>query len=159
MKKLRVYLDTSVINFVFADDAPEFQRATVAFFEHHAQLCEMYVSDVVILEIDRTADPGHRRRLLSIITDHDINLLPNDEIEEIRQLACCYIEKKVIPEAKMEDALHVAYATVHEMDVLLSWNFKHLANVNKESKVAAVNMEEGYRYPLRLTSPLEVQYE
>jgi len=45
------------------------------------------------------------------------------------------------------------------MDVLLSWNFKHLANVNREEKIHMVNMEAGYRYPLRLLSPLEVVYE
>ena len=43
-----------------------------------------------------------------------------------------------------------------DMDVLLSWNFRHLANLNKEARFLAVNVEEGYRHPLRLVSPLEV---
>ena len=46
-----------------------------------------------------------------------------------------------------------------EMDILLSWNFKHLANVRREARVATVNQEEDYWHPLRLLSPLEVQDE
>ena len=55
--------------------------------------------------------------------------------------------------------MHVAYATVCKMDILLSWNFKHLANVNKEARILAVNDGEGYNHSLRLLSPLEVQDE
>jgi len=159
MRRLSVYLDTSVINFVFADDAPDFQRATVDFFEHYAELYGLFISDVVLLEINRDPDIEHQSQLLSILGEHDISVLPDDDIDEIRQLARRYIEQGIIPEAKLEDALHVAHATVHGIDVLLSWNFRHLANVNKEAKIIAVNTEEGYRHPLRLTSPLEVLYE
>jgi alanine racemase len=45
------------------------------------------------------------------------------------------------------------------MDILLSWNFKHLANVSREARVVAVNKAEGYRHPLRMVSPLEVEDE
>ena len=45
------------------------------------------------------------------------------------------------------------------MDILLSWNFKHLANVNKEQKILIVNKTHGYNYPFRLANPLEVQYD
>ena len=159
MRALRVYLDTSVINFLFADDAPDFQRVTADFFEHYAHLHELYVSDVVILEIHRDPHLEHRRDLLSVVTDYQISILSRESIDEIRQLAQRYVERGVVPAAKMEDALHVAYATVHEMDVLPSWNFRHLANVNKEARISVVNIEQGYRHPLRLTSPLEVLYE
>jgi hypothetical protein len=53
----------------------------------------------------------------------------------------------------------VAYSTVFEMDILLSWNFKHLANINKEKKILIVNKTHGYNYPFRLSNPLEVQYD
>jgi len=88
-----------------------------------------------------------------------MTILPDDAQPEVRDLAQAYISNKVIPKHKIEDALHVAYATYHEMDVLLSWNFKHLANLNKEEKILAVNINKGYRLPLRLLSPLEVSYE
>ncbi|MCX5896040.1 MAG: hypothetical protein NTZ51_09455 [Proteobacteria bacterium] len=156
MKKLRIYLDTSVINFLFADDVPDFKQATIDFFENYSQLYELYISDIVIFEIEKSKDVVHRNKLISVVSKHGIKILPDDSIKEIRQLANRYVEKSVIPRAKMEDALHVAYATVYEMDILLSWNFRHLANVNKELKIQSINIEEGYRYPLRLLSPLEV---
>ena len=159
MKKLRIYLDTSVINFVFADDAPDFMRATIDFFENYANFYELYISDVVVLEIDRDPDIEHRKELVALLAKHRINMLSHDNVDEIRQLANRYIEKGVLPKRKMEDAMHVAYATVYEMDILLSWNFKHLANVKTEARILAVNVEEGYRYPLRLVSPLEVLHE
>jgi hypothetical protein len=52
----------------------------------------------------------------------------------------------VIPPSKPNDSLHVAYATVHELDFLLSWNFQHLANVRREARILAINLKEGYRY-------------
>ena len=57
---------------------------------------------------------------------------------------------------KLEDALHIAISTILEMDVLLSWNYRHLANITKERKVQGVNIQEGYLKPLRITTPLEV---
>ena len=62
----------------------------------------------------------------------------------------------VIPRKKFDDALHIAVCTVHDVDVLVSWNFEHLANVNKERRVLRVNQANGYYHPLRITTPLEV---
>jgi predicted nucleic acid-binding protein len=50
VKKLRIYLDTSVINFLFADDAPDFRRATVEFFDRYAKRYELFVSEIVRIE-------------------------------------------------------------------------------------------------------------
>jgi predicted nucleic acid-binding protein len=159
MKKLQIYLDTSVINFLFADDSPDFQKATIEFFAKHAARYALYASAVVQLEIERTPDVQHRQELLAVLRRHPIAMLGDDSRAEIEQLAKVYILQKVIPAGKLEDALHVAYATVHQMDILLSWNFKHLANVRREALIVAVNQEAGYRYPLRLLSPLEVEDE
>ena len=159
MKKLRIYLDTSVINFLFADDSKEFCQVTKDFFAVYADRYDLFVSQIVLLEINRTPDSTHRNRLSKVIRDYAIKVLPDDDANQIKKLADLYTKKGVIPANKMEDALHVAYATVCKMDILLSWNFKHLANINKEAKILAVNNEEGYHYPLRLLSPLEVEDE
>lgn len=159
MKKLRIYLDTSVINFLFADDAPDFRQVTEEFFALYAGQYELFVSQIVTLEIDRTPDAALRERLLNVIRRYAIAILPDDQGEQIRKLAVAYVKNGVVPSAKMEDALHVAYATVCQIDILLSWNFKHLANINKEAKILAINREKGYHYPLRLLSPLEVENE
>ena len=86
-------------------------------------------------------------------------MLPDDSPEEIEELADLYLVRGIIPVGKREDALHVAYATVHEMDIVLSWNFKHLANVRRERLIVALNAQEGYWHQLRLLSPLEVEDE
>jgi len=59
-------------------------------------------------------------------------------------LATIYLKEKVIPEKKIDDARHIALATVKNFDILLSWNFKHLANVNRKNKVKIINEKEGY---------------
>lgn len=161
MKKLKIYLDTSVINFLFADDVPELKKVTEEFFElvRKQESFEVYISDVVINEISKTNDSEKKHRLLAVIKDYEITRLASDKDLEVGKLAEVYLDKGVVPRAKIEDALHIAYATVFEMDVLLSWNFKHLANIKKERYVLLANMENGYNYPLRIVTPMEVDYE
>ena len=157
--KLRIYLDTSVINFLFAEDAPDFRKATEDFFDRYATRYDLFVSNVVLLEIGRDPDPVHRVLLENAVAGHGIMELPEEPRDEIEMLARSYIEAGIIPVHKAEDAFHVAYATVHQIDVLLSWNFRHLANVRREARFLAINQQLGYRYPLRLVSPLEVEDE
>ena len=159
MKRLRIYLDTSVINFLFAEDSPDFQRVTLHFFDRYAQRYDLFVSEIVFLEITRTKDIARRDALLGVLRQRPISVLPFDPQAEIAALADAYRRQGVIPESKTEDALHVAHATVHEMDILLSWNFKHLANIRREMRIEQVNREHGYMHPLRVVSPLEVEDE
>jgi predicted nucleic acid-binding protein len=158
MKKLRIYLDTSIINFLFADDAPEKRDATIAFFTRYVTTgrYDVAVSPVVLGEIGRTPDSDQRARLLDKVEEYRLKAVPMEPRDEVTALADAYVAQRVIPEKKYEDALHVALCTVNEMDVLLSWNYEHLANVNKERRILAVNQANGYLYPLRITTPLEV---
>jgi hypothetical protein len=73
-------------------------------------------------------------------------------------LAESYVRERIIPRAKLEDAMHIATATVFEMDILLSWNYKHLANVGKEARIEAANLLAGYTKRLRMVTPMEVLY-
>jgi hypothetical protein len=86
-------------------------------------------------------------------------LLPTDRKTEVERLAELYMAAQIIPASKRDDAFHVAYATVFELDILVSWNFKHLANVRRETLFLAVNESEGYRHPLRLMPPIGVEDE
>lgn len=155
MKRLKIYLDTSVINFIYADDAPQFQKATIEFFQNAANIGDLYISNIAIKEIYKTSDLAHRQRLLKVISENPIKLLPSDNEEEINELTKQYILRGVIPASKIDDAFHVAYATLFEMDVLLSWNFRHLANIRREARIQALNLEMGYWHTLRIISPLE----
>jgi len=82
--------------------------------------------------------------------------LPIKPEKEINELATYYITTKAIAKKKIDDALHVAISTINKIDILLSWNFRHLSNVNKERKIMIANFEAGYTYTPRLTNPMEV---
>lgn len=156
MKKLRIYLDTSVVNYLYADDTPEKRDATWAFFDRaERQDISLYFSQIVIDEISRTSDLQRRKMLLEAIVERRLHMLVAEPKDEIETLTQSYIERGAIPAREIDDALHVAVCTVNEIDVLASWNFRHLANVRRERQIMAVNESCGYVYPLRIVSPEE----
>lgn len=162
MKKLRLYLDTSVVNFLFAEDAPEKMSATLRFFERHVKTGEYatFISHVVLDEINRTRDSAQKTRLLDAVRGYGLEVVETYSIrEEIETLADEYVVRGIVPPANLEDALHIAIATVAQMDALLSWNYRHLANVNKERLVHSANLLHGYGTLLRMMTPLEVLHD
>jgi hypothetical protein len=165
MKNLKVYLDTSIINFLRADDAPVYKNATEILFNDIIVLnrIDTYISRVLLEEIDATTNDKIKKELQELVNKYKEHFkileADNKKIYEITFLSVEYIKEKIIPEKKISDAFHVAYSTIFEMDILLSWNFKHLANVNKEQRILIVNKTHGYNYPFRLANPLEVQYD
>jgi len=163
-KKIKIYLDTSVPNFLFADDSPEKRDITIDFFENFIKLgiYDSFVSPVVIAEIEDTNNEKKRNDLINIIETYPIDLLDysDDQAIEIQELAEKYIEHKIIPEKNLADALHIAICVVKGIDYLVSWNYKHLANVNREFKIKLLNWDLGYRVDLRIITPLElIDYE
>lgn len=154
MRKLKIYLDTSVISFYFSQDSIEFKNITIDFFEQCASNYDIYISDIVILEINKNTNLELKEKMLELLNSYGIKKLETKE--EIKNISRIYLESGIIPKNKVEDALHVAFTTYYEMDILLSWNFKHLANVHKEQKIMIENTKMGYLHALRLLSPLEV---
>ncbi len=154
MRKLKLYLETSVWNFYFADDAPEKKEITKEFFDLVFKgAYDIYISKVVVDEIIK-APEKKKTGLLSLIEkcspqDIEVN-------EEVEILAERYIERGIVPAKKKEDAMHVGVATVAEMDVIVSWNYKHLANVKKEELFYMVNLEQGYKKLIEITTPMGV---
>jgi len=164
MKKLRVYFDTSIINFLYINDSPEYKMATESFFNDvvSKNKIDAFVSNIVIEEIQKTENESHRLLLLNTLKKYDnINVLiaEDETINEIAFLGENYIKNGIIPPKKVADSLHIAYSTVFQMDILLSWNFQHLANINKEQKIITFNRTLGYFYPFRMANPLEVYFE
>jgi len=154
MKPLQLYAETSVWNFYFADDAPEKRDATIAFFDClPASPYEVFISLVVSEEIAK-AEPTKRRRLLDLLERFEPEVL--EVTEEVVELANQYRMHGAITETKIEDAVHVACATVHELDAVISWNMKHIANLRRQERIRAVNVLNGYHKPLSLITPLEV---
>ena len=161
MKKLKVYLDTSIINFLKVNDSPDYRRNTELFFEKNVASgkIDTYVSRIVFEEINNTEDIKKRNELFDIFTKYpNIKTLVAEEnnAEEINFLVNKYLDNGIIPRKNIVDAFHIAYSIIFEMDVLLSWNFKHLANISKEQRILIVNKLNGYHYPFRMANPLEV---
>ena len=78
--------------------------------------------------------------------------------EESLSLAGTYLKEDVIAENSIADARHIAIATIERVDVLVSWNFKHIVNLNRIHLVNSVNLKLGYPL-IEIRSPLEVIYE
>ena len=158
MRRLRIYLDTSVINFLYADDAPEKRDITQEFFETRLDLFDVSISDMVLVEIGRTRDAERCRLLREAVGKYGLVpvALDEDEAAEVGAMAESYMREGIVPASKRDDAVHVAICTVLEFDVLLSWNFQHLANVKKQIRINTVNQRQGYLKPLLLLTPLEV---
>ncbi len=156
--KLSVYLDTSALNFLFAEDAPEKKEITLDFFENFLKpgVYSPFISDFVLQEINQATDPEKRAKLLGVIRDYYIELLALSNIAEIELLAGNYLREGVVPANKILDALHIATAVAHKIDYLVSWNYKHLANVNREKKVISVNIANNYLKPIRIITPIEL---
>jgi hypothetical protein len=159
MKKTKIYLDTTVINFIHADDAPAYRDDTLVFFKKlvEPEIVEVFISDVVMEEILKTQNPVRLNKLLESVNKYKFQVLQLNP-EAIR-LGDSYIEEKIIPANKLEDARHVGISTVNEMDILLSWNFQHLANYSRKQRIRLVNQKEKYFYPLDIITPLELKYE
>jgi predicted nucleic acid-binding protein len=154
MTKPRLYLETSVWNFIFADDAPEKKQITLAFFDKVKEgEYEIFISDTVIQEIER-ADEDKKRLLFEIIEQYKPKILEIND--DVGLMARKYISEGIIPQTKLDDATHAAVATVHGLDALISWNLRHLANYKKMERINEINMENGYSKRLDLITPMEV---
>jgi rRNA-processing protein FCF1 len=151
MKKLKVYLDTTIFNFVFADDAPIERDLTRRFFSQISHF-DVFISDIVIEEIAECPAPK-RQKMMDLIDKYNIQELPLDEAS--RQLAIKYVKEGIIPIKYQDDALHIAIASVNEMDLLLSWNFQHIVKLKTKRESVGVNMLMGYG-SIEIYTPREV---
>jgi predicted nucleic acid-binding protein len=136
---------------LFADDAPEKQALTKAFFQkRYRHQFELFISGVVISEIEKAPLPK-RNLLFAVIEGVDV-LEMNQEAEN---LALAYLKSGALPRTSIDDARHVALATIHNLDAVISWNFKHLVNLRRIKMVHLVNEQMGYKH-IEIISPQEV---
>jgi len=158
MKKLKLYLETSVWNFYYADDAPEKRDITINFFDIiRAGKYEIFISELVIEEIIE-ANEITRKKLLYLIDQFEPILF--DIEENVIELSQRYIDEVILTERRIKDATHAAVASINEIDILVSWNCKHLVNINRKNRFNIVNFQEGYRKPIEIATPEElIDYE
>lgn len=146
-----LYLDTSVIGGYFDD---EFKQATRELWRQMEARRFRFVTSVVT-EYEMTGAPEHvRERYLGTFGQPERVLALSEEMED---LAEAYLKQGVVPAKYEDDANHVAACTVTGIHYLVSWNFKHLVNVQREKGFNAVNLLQGYR-SIRIVNPLELIY-
>lgn len=152
-KKLNLYLETSVWNFIYTEDAPDKRNVTKRLFDEiKTGRYEIFISDLVSAEIEDAPDPI-KNKLLGLI--HEMGprqLISNQEVE---QLADAYFKAKVMAQNALADVLHVAHAVVHNMDVVVSWNLRHIVRLKTKLAVNGVNKMMGYR-EIEIVTPEEV---
>lgn len=145
----RIYIDTSVVGGYFDD---EFREATVALFERLENNEVIFVvSDLLDLEL--TNAPENVKELLHNYTADKFQRV--ELIDEALQLAEIYIQEKVVGKTSIEDCRHIALATISKVDVLASWNFKHIVNLERIKGYNAVNLKLGYQM-LEIRSPKDL---
>jgi predicted nucleic acid-binding protein len=156
MKKVHVYIEMSVWSFAFAEDVPEYRADTTAFLDPcRKRLFEPYLSTAVLSEIQFAQAPL-RRRLEELVRTVKPVLLP--WLPEADDLSEAFVRERAVPPSKPQDAWHVAIAMAHDLDVLVSWNFRHIVNLRREERFSAIALLAGYHHHLRIVSPKELIY-
>lgn len=149
MKKFRIYIDTSIIG---GCEDEEFSSASLKLVESIRKgEFKVLVSDLLVRELSLA--PESIRGILQSIPLENIEQI--SETEDAVWLQRAYISARILGKASLNDALHVAIATVAKADMIISWNFKHIVHFDKIRMFNAVNLKEGYGI-IDIRSPLEV---
>lgn len=111
----------------------------------------LVISELTVLELENAPEPV-KKILHDVPEAHIETVLVSPDVEE---LAAAYIHEGAIGEKMRVDALHIALATIARVDVLVSWNFRHIVNLRRIHLYNAVNLKQGFPL-LEIRSPLEV---
>lgn len=147
--RFRIYADTSVLGGCEDEE----------FAEHSVRLLESFVQGERVLVLssltvqELVAAPAEVRRRLASVPEAHIETLQLDA--EARELAEAYLAAGVLTANMRADAQHIAIATVARVDVLVSWNFKHIVNLRRIHGYNSVNLRLGYPM-IEIRTPREV---
>jgi predicted nucleic acid-binding protein len=148
MRKLKIYIDTSVIGGYFDPEFEDESKRLFKKFQDHD--FELVISDLTQSELIRA--PQNVKDLIN-----NLNLQPEivSISPEVISLAQEYIKENVVGQASLDDCLHIALATINKIDVLVSWNFKHIVNLKRIRGYNAINILNGYP-TLEIRSPKDI---
>lgn len=145
----RLYLDTSVFGGYFE---PEFELWTKILIDKIKKgQYKLLLSRLTDIEL--TNSPKNVRELALSIPDSHLEFI--EMTEEATNLADTYIEENVTGKTSRADCLHIALATLNNADILVSWNFKHIVNINRIRGYNAVNYRMGHKM-LEIRTPREI---
>ena len=151
-KTLRIYVDTSVF---YAALTQKFMQETKPFWEAVFNgTVKIILSDVLVGEIERASQ--NVRDFYESLPQFSIERIVSTD--ESNAIAERYIDEKIVGKASFDDCKHVALATIASADVLVSWNMKHLANLDRKRGYNSVNMKLGYPQ-IEILTPNMVIYD
>lgn len=143
MRKLKVYLDTSVISYLSQEDAPERMKDTLELWKDFVnEKYDIYLSQVTLDEIEKCSEPKR-----SVLYDYlsDIEYTKLEINAEILELAQKIIDMGILTPKSYDDCQHIAAAVVNACDCIISWNFKHIVNIKTIRGIRAITNLEGYK--------------
>lgn len=149
-KKVRIYIETSIISHLDAPDRPDWMQETALLWKDlQAGKYEAVVGDSVIAELEKCHEPKRTFMLEELDKIHYDLVVGTDES---KRLADEYIRLGGLPKKSRMDAMHLALATLANCDVIVSWNFSHIVNLQAMTAVDTVNTFERLK-PIRIVSP------
>ena len=145
----RIYIDTSVFGGYFDE---EFKDDTIPFFKNMIdKKIKIIASEVLELELYKA--PIYIQDFYESLPTE---LIENVELtDEVKNLADIYIDEKVVGKTSKIDCQHIALATINKADVLVSWNFKHIVNLERIRGYNSINFREGYQMA-EIRTPREI---
>jgi predicted nucleic acid-binding protein len=153
MPKTKLYLETTIFNFVFAEDSPEKRDDTLALFaEIRSGKYDAYTSEYALDELN-DAPEEKRAKMVALIGQYGIAVI--EKSDEALKVAKEYVSQGVIPQRYETDALHIAIASIAGIDIIVSLNFKHIVKHKTKTVVEAINLLRGYK-KVAICAPSEV---
>ena len=148
---LRVYAETSFFSAcVSTRTTPKsvgWRASSQELWENQRHRYDLFISPEVVRELAAEGFPGRQQALELLRGLTLVDLTP-----EVEDFAGLLVTEKVMPAPMVSgDAVHVAAATVHRMDYILTWNVQHLANPNKRRHFAVICMRLGWVPPMIVT--------
>ena len=157
MKK-GVYIETVVVSYLTGRPsrdvrAAAWQQITSQWWEDVRADFDLFISELVIVEVSAGNPEAATRRVEALQGIAELSI-----DEEVKELADQLISKGGFPLGAEADALHVAVAAVHQIDYLLTWNFRHIDNAAKKPIIRSICIAAGYSYP-EICTPMELLQE
>jgi len=148
--KQRIYIDTSVFGGYYDD---EFSEHTIPLFDRFKNNEFTLLFSTVTQDELESAPEKVKELVLGLKAEWTEFLETTNEAVD---LASEYIAEKVVGQSSFADCLHIALATINRADFLVSWNFKHIVNVQRISGYNSINIKNGYKQ-LDIRSPREFE--
>lgn len=151
----RVYIETTIVSYLTAKPSRDViiaarQAATEQWWRIERPKCDLFVSELVVREASHGDEEASRLRMAVLA---DIPRLRSSV--GVEALTALLLRKHALPAQAEDDAGHVAMAAIYGMDVLLTWNCRHIANVIAAPRIRGIIEKAGYRPPT-ITTPQDL---